>query len=344
VVPRRTMQGAARQHGAVGVQHGRITHVGQCGQHRALRRGGIGQQLQRVSGMHRDHHAAEAPDPIGGVTYLHPVRRPAHRAHRRTATDLGQRRGDTFDVDRGSAGDRTPAGSVAAHEQAVIVEERQQRADRVAAGRRHVTGPDDGDQRQDDVIGEVRRQAVVGQHRRQGQVWRHRGRQQRAGRAVELGRLFEQVHARQLPGFSQPPGQCPQPAARRVLQPAAVAGHAERHVRALRLDGLLAKQAHEIRVIRRVVHQEPGVQRQLTASVRQLDPVRVGVPAKPGIGLVQGHAAYLLEEVGSGQPGYAGPDDRDLVPRSPAGHGSEPDPRARTTKSMTRPWDQRGAK
>ena len=175
MVPGRTIHGAAWQHGAVGVEHGRITHIGQGGQHRALSRGGICQQPQRVAGMHRDHHPVEVPHPAGGVTYLHPVRRPAHRAHRRTPKDLAQCRGDVFDIDRGSAGDSTPAGSVAAHEQAVIVEKRQQRTDRIAAGGRRVTGPDGGDQRQDDVIGEILRQPDVGQHRRQGQVWRHRG-------------------------------------------------------------------------------------------------------------------------------------------------------------------------
>ncbi len=47
------------------------------------------------------------------------------------------------------------------------------------------------------------------------------------------------------------------------------------------------------------------------SSWSQRDLVGVGVPAEPGVGLVEGHAVALCQDIGGDQAGHAAADDCD---------------------------------
>ncbi len=95
-----------------------------------------------------------------------------------------------------------------------------------------------------------------------------------------------------------------------VLEPAAVAAHRHAHVGRLGLHAELAEEAQQGGVRAQVVHDEPAVDRH-DAAVGRDDVVGVGVPTEAGLGFVEGDVALALQHVRGGEPGHAGPDDRD---------------------------------
>ena len=190
----------------------------------------------------------------------------------------------------------------------MVAQEREQVAGRVGQRHRLARRPHRRDDRQQEVLDEVARVAADGDERAERDVASsplvgqhpagvpveapHLGEHPQVGGPGEVGRLREQAA---------------EPAGARVLEAAARAPHAHRHVRLLRRHAQLAEQAQEIRVGAAVVHDEAGVDVD-GAAVGRGQLVGVRVPAQPVVGLEQRDVVAALQEVGGREPGDAGAD------------------------------------
>ena len=96
----------------------------------------------------------------------------------------------------------------------------------------------------------------------------------------------------------------------RVLQAAAVAVHAHRHLGFLGGDAELGEQPQQVRVGAVVVHQERRVEPG-DLPVRHGDVVGVRVPTQPVVGLEELHIELPLQQVGRGEAGHPAADHGD---------------------------------
>ena len=126
---------------------------------------------------------------------------------------------------------------------------------------------------------------------------------------IEAHDLPEQEEVRRLdqvlPLREEPVGA---PAA--VLEAGPPARHGKRHVRVPRGHAELPEQPHQVRIGAVVVHQEAGIERD--GAVRGGNQDRIGVTAQTRLLFEELHPVSPAQEIGSGQAGDAGADDRDV--------------------------------
>ena len=130
----------------------------------------VGQQRQRLVGMGGDDDPIGVVQLVGLVPDLDAVGVPGDRPDRRRGVHRGEVLRRPFDVVPGPADDGPPLRRAGDGQHAVIVQEGEQVAGRVAAGAVEPAGPDRRDQRQHEVIGEVVGEPAGRQELLQGQV------------------------------------------------------------------------------------------------------------------------------------------------------------------------------
>jgi hypothetical protein len=119
-------------------------------------------------------------------------------------------------------------------------------------------------------------------------------------------------HAQVPPAAPAHPSEQPaQAAPARVLQTAAGAAHRHAHLGTLGAHPEFGEQPGQQRVGPLVTDDKAAVHAQFGA-VRAQDPVRVGVPAQPVVGLEQRHLAGAREDVGGSEAAHPAADDRYL--------------------------------
>ena len=106
-------------------------------------------------------------------------------------------------------------------------------------------------------------------------------------------------------------GEEPVGAATAVLQAGPPARHGKRHVGVARGHSELPEQPHQVRIGAIVVHQETRIERD--AAVWGGNQDRIGVAAETLLLFEELHPVPPAQEIGSGQTGDAGADDRDVL-------------------------------
>ncbi len=330
-VPRGPGAAPARHDALVGVEHDLVAVVLEAAEGGALRGVRVGEGGQRVVGVGGHDQRVEplsaavrGPDRHAGRVAGHALGRlpGAERA-------VGQARQQAVHVGAGPAGDRAPGVRLAEADQTVVVEEPEQVVDRVlqrAPGRR---GPHGGRDRDEEVVAERGPEATVGEVLAEGHARRRGPVEDRPRVAVEAQDVGE--HPEVAGACREAPlGEEAARAARPELHVAGPAGGRERHVARLRLDAELVEQAHQARVGRLVVDDEPGVD--VDRSGRGVHGDRGHVPARGRVALEDGDVvAVAVQGPGGGQAAHPGADDRDphraaacarIVERAPhAGRG-----------------------
>ena len=200
----------------------------------------------------------------------------------------------------------------------MVLEELEEVARRVVEGDRRVARPHARHQGLHEVRAEQRRETPALDEGPQGLVLALGG-QQPLGHPVEPRHLGQHPQVRGPYEVLPRRKQSGKPEGARVFERCLVAAHRHRHLGVLCLHAELVEQAQQLGVGAQVVHDEAGVDRVLTAGVR--DDVGVRVAAQPGVGLVERHVAPATEHVGSEQP------------RHPAAHDGNPARRAHASSN-----------
>jgi hypothetical protein len=218
--------------------------------------------------------------------------------------------GDGVDVGAGAAGDGHPLGPVAQVEQAVVVEEGQQRSQRVAIEGRGLGRPDGGAEGHEVEVDEGVGQPVLGHEVGEG------------AEVVAVGALGQTA----LPGPAEahdvgdhpqegrthevgPLGEHAVEVGARPLETRPLARHAEGHVAGLGGHTQLVEQAQEVGVRPVVADDEPGVDGVVARGEGHVEGVRV--PAGAAVGLEQHDLVLGGEQPGRDESRDAGTGDGD---------------------------------
>ncbi len=123
------------------------------------RRRRVGEQCERVVGVGGDNRSVEGPDAVVVVVDRHALGRAAHAAHRRRELGGGELLRRPFDVAPRSPDHGAPLGGAGDPQRAVVLEEGEQRARRIAQRGTGRARPHARDQRHHEMVDEVRRVA-----------------------------------------------------------------------------------------------------------------------------------------------------------------------------------------
>jgi hypothetical protein len=181
----------------------------------------------------------------------------------------------------------------------VVLEEHEKIARRIVQRLARRRRPHRGDQRDQEVVGEVLGEGVTVQELADGRVVRVTLEQEQC-RAVEAPDLGQHEQVARTGQRRQGREQPTEPASTRILQSAGVVAHGHRHVCLASGDSEFIEEPAQGRIGAVVVHEEGRVHANGVAVV-QLDLVRVGVAAEPRIGLVEGHAVAERQNIGGDQ-------------------------------------------
>ena len=247
-----------------------VRRVGHRRQHVALQPGRLGEHRQRLVGVGGDDDRVVRRDLAVAVGDLHAVRGLEHRGDLGAEADVGQPGADPADVLAGAAGHGAPLRRPEDAEHPVVLQEREEVAGRVVQRQVGVRGPHRGDQRLHEVPLEVRREAAAGQEVAQRLVGVAAGRvlgrlEQRPGPPVEARDLHQHPEVRRSRQVAAGGKEAARPQRAGVLQTRADVPHGHRHLGLLGLHAELGEEAQQHRVGALVVHDEPGVDRQVLA-------------------------------------------------------------------------------
>ena len=309
-VPRRPGVPRARQHRGVGVQERGVRRVGHRAEHVSLRGGRLGEHRDRLARVGRDHDGVEELHRAVAVGDLDAVGGLEDRRDLDAGADLLEPRGHRGDVPLRATGHRPPLGAAEDAEHPVVLEEGEQVARRVVERHLRVARPHGGDERLHEVAVEVRREPPVLEEVAQGEV-RPVGGQQPARSPVELRDLGEQPQVARVAQVRGRGEEAPGAQRARPLEPGVVVADGHRHLGGLGDHAQLGEEPEQHRVGAWVVHDEAGVDRQLTVSLAY--DVGVGVAAQPLVGLEERHVRRARGDVRRRQPGHSRADDRDAL-------------------------------
>ena len=288
----------------------RVAAVGQGGEQLALEVGRCLEHAERLCRVRRDDDRVVGRRGAAAVGDLDAVGELADRGHLGVEAYVVEAGGHRGDVGPGSAGHRAPLGRPEDAEHAVVLEEGEEVARGVVERGGGVARPHGRDQRLHEVAHEAGCEAALVEELAQRLVGAVVvGRQDCSGTTVEARDLQQHppVGARRQRG---PLGEEPARAQRTgVLHTGAGVADRQRHLAGLGRDAELGEEPQERRVGATVVHDEAGVDRQLTVVGR--DAVRVGVPTEAGVGLVERDVGRARRDVRRSESGHAGADDGD---------------------------------
>ena len=308
VVPARPRAAAAREQGSIGVQDRLVGLVGDRAQQLVLAGRRVGEQLQRLVGVGGEDDLVEALGVVAARRDRDVVGVPGDLVDRsREAETVTPRRGQRLDVAVRAAGDRPPLRAVAEAEHPVVGEELDQEARGEAPHLARVGRPHRRGLGHDQAVDErARVPPLLQEVPERGAV--AVGRQQRPRLSLEAQQVGDHAvepRRREVRAL----GEQPVRRGARVLEVPAFVGDREAHVRGLAVDPEAVEQPLEARVVAVVEDDEAGVDP--VRLVRRVDPHRVRVPARVGVGLEDGHLVLGREQVRGDQPGHAGADDGD---------------------------------
>lgn len=255
-----------------------------------------------------------------------PSASPADAADRRGGADGVQLLGHALDIGAGATGDGPPDRGAADREHAVVVEEAEEVAGRIAHRGHRVAGPDRRHHGRQEVRGEVRREAAACGELPQGQRVRVRSAvpQQPPGQPVEAGHGGEHPRIGGVAERGRAGEETGRAAGPRVLQAASLAPDGHAHLRLLRGHAEFGEEPQQVRVGAPVVHDEAGVD-VVDAAVGPGQVVGVRVAAHPVVRLEQRHVMGPSQDVGGREPrhpaahdGRASPPVAHCAPSGPA--------------------------
>ena len=295
VVPACPRSAGLRQDPVVRVQNHLVVLIRNGTQDLPLRRRGIGQHLQRLVAVCRDHDRIEARRCAVGQRQRHRIGLPGNRRNWRRNTDaVGESARQCLHVGMRSPLDHPPGRAIAQAQEPVPLEEADEIVGREIQHALHRGRPDCRAQRENVLIHERLGVGVTLEVLAQRDRW--------TLVLQELDGLPVEAHDVPQHPVEGGPDQVPALGEQRVergpvvLETRRIALHAETHVRRLRFDAELGHKPCEVRIGRLAEHDEPGVDGVVLPFQLHVDGVRV--PPHVVVRLEHGHFVIALQQVG----------------------------------------------
>lgn len=235
-----------------------------------------------------------------------------HTVHARAGATVRDALRELFDVAPTATGDSAPGRPVGKLQQAMVLEEPDERRGRIRRERLRRRRPDGSCHRQQMIAGEGVAVAVTREELAERGAFVEARPQRLGRRAVETRQVAQhrpEAWARQIAALRE---QARERTAA-VFEGPAVERHGERHIRRRRLDAEMIEKSRQVRIVERVEDYEAGVDRHFARVL--VNNRRIGVAAEPRLAIVERNVVATRQQPGGRKPRDARPDHRYFLPR-----------------------------